>query len=120
MKRLRDGDNEGGTMIRFGLLFGMAGLALAVSACTQTAGGPPPGMTAGQASAYCNKLGWDYSEYVASGGGYNTSDDDGTQADINARLAIAQCHEGNSAAAIPVLQRELRRNKVPVPPPPAG
>lgn len=101
------------------LLARLAGLALlssVASACTQTAGGPPPGMTAQQAAAYCTKLSWTYGEYVASGMGDSTNDDDGTQADINARLAIAQCHEGDTAAAIPVLQRELRRNKVPVPP----
>jgi hypothetical protein len=94
----------------------LAGLAVVGAACTQTASGPPPGMTAAQAAAYCAKLSWAYGEYVASGMGDLTSDDDGTQADIGARLAIAQCHEGQTGAAIPVLQQELRRNKVPVPP----
>lgn len=97
-------------------LAGVAALMLTATACTQTASGPPPGMTADQAAAYCSKLSWAYGEYVASGMGDSTNDDDGTQADIDARLAIAQCHEGQTAAAIPVLQRELRRNKVPVPP----
>ncbi len=36
---------------------------------------------------------------------------EGTEADINVRVAIAQCQEGNTAAGIPVLQRELRNNK---------
>jgi hypothetical protein len=97
-------------------LAGLAALVLVAAACTQTAGGPPPGMTAAQATAYCSKLSWAYGEYVAGGMGDLTNDDDGTQADINARLAIAQCHEGQTGAAIPVLQQELRRNKVPVPP----
>lgn len=97
-------------------LAALAGLALVGAACTQTASGPPPGMTAAQAAAYCSKLSWAYGEYVASGMGDSTNDDDGTQADINARLAVAQCHEGQTGAAIPVLQQELRRNKVPVPP----
>lgn len=97
-------------------LGGLTGLVLVGAACTQTASGPPPGMTAAQATAYCSKLSWAYGEYVAGGMGDLTNDDDGTQADINARLAIAQCHEGQTGAAIPVLQQELRRNKVPVPP----
>lgn len=100
-------------MIRFA---GLVLLPLLVAACTQTASGPPPGMTAAQAAAYCTKLSWAYGEYVASGLGDSAGDNDDTDADINARLAIAQCHEGQTGAAIPVLQQELRRNKVPVPP----
>ena len=97
-------------------LAGLALLPLLAAACTQTAGGPPPGMTAAQASAYCTKLSWSYGEYVASGLGDSSGGDTSSDADINARLAIAQCHDGDTAAAIPVLQQELRRNKVPVPP----
>ncbi|MBL0900928.1 MAG: hypothetical protein IBJ17_19825, partial [Reyranella sp.] len=41
----------------------------------------------------------------------------GGQPDIDARVAIAQCQDGNYAAGIPTLQRELRNNKVPVPAP---
>ena len=41
----------------------------------------------------------------------------GGQSDIDARVAVAQCQDGNTAAGIPVLQRELRNNKVEVPPP---
>lgn len=100
-------------MVRLG---GLVLLPLMAAACTQTAGGPPPGMTVAQAAAYCSKLSWAYGEYVASGLGDTAGDDDNTNADINARLAIAQCHEGQTGAAIPVLQQELRRNKVPVPP----
>ncbi|WP_428683706.1 hypothetical protein [Reyranella sp.] len=97
-------------------LSGLMLLPLLAAACTQTAGGPPPGMTAAQAAAYCTKLSWAYGEYVASGMGDSAGDNDDTNADINARVAIAQCHEGQTGAAIPVLQQELRRNKVPVPP----
>lgn len=100
-------------LIRFA---GLVLLPLLAAACTQTASGPPPGMTAAQAAAYCTKLSWAYGEYVASGLGDSAGDNDDTDADINARLAIAQCHEGQTGAAIPVLQQELRRNKVPVPP----
>lgn len=97
-------------------LAGLIFLPLLAAACTQTASGPPPGMTAAQAASYCSKLSWAYGEYVASGLGDSAGDNDDTDADINARLAIAQCHEGQTGAAIPVLQQELRRNKVPVPP----
>jgi len=97
-------------------LSGLMLLPLLAAACTQTAAGPPPGMTATQAAAYCTKLSWAYGEYVASGMGDSAGDNDDTNADINARVAIAQCHEGQTGAAIPVLQQELRRNKVPVPP----
>ncbi|HQS18035.1 hypothetical protein [Reyranella sp.] len=89
-----------------------------MAACTQTAGGPPPGMTAAQGAAYCAKLTTVYGEYVAglptSMGGVGRG---GGQSDIDARVAIAQCQDGNTAAGIPVLQRELRDNKVPVPSP---
>lgn len=95
---------------------GLILLPLLAAACTQTASGPPPGMTAAQAAAYCTKLSWAYGEYVASGMGDSAGDHDNTDADITARVAIAQCHEGQTGAAIPVLQQELRRNKVPVPP----
>lgn len=105
-------------------LAGIVGLMvapLALAACTQTAqgpGGPPRGMTAAQGAAYCSKLTTLYSEYV---GGVSTAmggvGREGTEADINVRVAIAQCQEGNTAAGIPVLQRELRNNKVDVPPP---
>ena len=94
-------------------LAGLILLPLLAAACTQTASSPPPGMTAAQAAAYSTKLSWAYGEYVASGMGDSAGD---TDADINARVAIAQCQEGQTGAAIPVLQQELRRNKVPVPP----
>lgn len=104
------------TLLHMTRFVGLAVVPLLAAACTQTASGPPPGMTAAQAAAYCSKLSWAYGEYVASGMGDSAGDNDDTDADINARLAIAQCHEGQTGAAIPVLQRELRRNKVPVPP----
>lgn len=100
----------------FARLAGLSLLPLLAAACTQTASGPPPGMTAAQAASYCTKLSWAYGEYVAGGLGDSSAGDTSSDADINARLAIAQCHEGDTGAAIPVLQQELRRNKVPVPP----
>lgn len=98
---------------------------LAIGACTQTAGtpppGPPPGMTVAQANAYCYKLSQTYIEYVGSvGGALGGNAPGGAPADIDARVAIAQCQDGSTGAAIPVLQRKLRDNKVDVPPPPAA
>lgn len=105
-------------MAKLTSILGVMAVPLALAACTQTAGGPPPGMTAAQGAAYCTKLTTTYSEYVAgvssSMGGVGRG---GGQSDINARVAIAQCQDGNTAAGIPVLQRELRDNKVDVPPP---
>ncbi len=102
------------------ILVGAAG-SLIVAACTQTAGSPPVGMTAAQGMAYCTQLATLYSIYVG-----DTGEDLGTTysgdepADIRARVAIAECEEGNTAKGIPTLQNRLRDARVAVPPPPAG
>lgn len=105
-------------MAKLAAVPGLVVAALGLAACTQTAGGTPPGMTTAQAAAYCAKLTTTYSEYVAgvstAMGGVGVG---GAQPDIDARVAIAQCQDGNYAAGIPTLQQELRRNKVPVPAP---
>jgi hypothetical protein len=81
----------------------------------------PPGMTAAQAGAYCGRLARMYGEYVASVGGYlGGIPAGGEPADLDARVAIANCQDGNYAAAIPVLQEKLRDARVTVPPPPIG
>jgi hypothetical protein len=36
--------------------------------------------------------------------------------DTDTPVAIAQCQEGNRAPAIPVLEKKLRDNRIPVPP----
>jgi hypothetical protein len=108
-----------------------AALALATGACTPTTtaptttaprtGGPPPNLSAPQAAAYCNTLAQTYAEYVGTiGAGLGGTFSGGERADIDARVAIAQCQQGNTAAGIPVLQQKLRDAKVPVPPPPEG
>lgn len=107
--------------------------ALSAMACTQTGQGggmagsgsqptvPPPGMTAAQGAAYCTKLGQTYAEYVGSVGGYLGGDFLGGEgADLDARVAIANCQDGNYAAGIPVLQEKLRDARVTVPPPPTA
>lgn len=104
--------------------------ALAAAACTQTGQGggmagsgsqpttSPSGMTPAQAGAYCSKLGQTYAEYVGSVGGYLGGNFRGGEAaDLDARVAIANCQDGNYASGIPVLQQKLRDAKVTVPPP---
>jgi len=119
-------------MAKLGGLIGIA-VALVAAACTQTGQGggmagsgaqpaaSPPGLTTAQAAAYCSKLGQTYAEYVGSVGGYLGGDfRGGAPADLDARVAIANCQDGNYAAGIPVLQEKLRDARVTVPPPPVG
>jgi len=107
--------------------------ALAAAACTTTGQGGgtagsgmqaavlPPGMTPAQGAAYCSTLAQTYGEYVGSYGGYLGGDSRGGEAaDLDARVAIANCQDGNYAAGIPVLQQKLRDARVTVPPPPVG
>jgi hypothetical protein len=93
---------------------------LVAVACTTTGSGPstPPGMQPAQAAAYCTKLTQTYTEYVGSvtgalGGTYSG----GEAADLDARVAIAQCQDGAYAPAISTLQQQLRDARVPVPSP---
>ena len=111
--------------------FVLATLAvLAVAACTTTGQGggisgsgmqasvPPPGMSAAQGAAYCSKLAQAYGEYVGTFGGYLGGDARGGEAaDLDARVAIANCQDGNYASGIPVLEQKLRVARVNVPPP---
>src|ERR1044072_6988109 len=105
------------------VLSGLA--ALGLSACQTGQGGGaasvhagPPGMTAAQGAAYCCKLSQACGEYVGTFGGYlGGYSRGGEAADLDARVAIANCQDGNYAAGIPVLQEKLRDAKVTVPPP---
>jgi hypothetical protein len=123
-------------MSKLGGLSLLAFVSLAAAACTTTTGGgqgggyagsgvqaavPPPGMTAAQGAAYCSKLSQTYAEYVGTVGGYLGGATSGGQAaDLDARVAIAQCQDGNYASGIPVLQQKLRDARVTVPPPPTA
>lgn len=92
-------------------------VAAIVGACTQTAT-PPLGMTPAQGLAYCTTLATLYSEYVGdTGDDLGTTYSGGEEADLRARVAIAQCEDGNTAAGIPTLQHRLRAARVTVPPP---
>lgn len=78
-------------------------------------------MTAAQAAAYCSQLARTYDQYVGSiGAGLGGFANTGPSADIDTKVAIAGCQEGNYAAGIPVLQQKLRDARVAVPPPPSG
>ena len=108
--------------------------ALAAGACTTTSGQgggyagsglqtavAPAGMTPAQGAAYCSTLAQTYAEYVGSvpawlGGNFGG----GEGSDLDARVAIAQCQDGNYAGGIPTLQQKLRDARVAVPPPPVG
>jgi hypothetical protein len=59
-------------------------------------------------SAYCQSL----VKALSMGGDARGS----LMVDTDAAVAIAQCQEGNPAPAIPVLQKKLRDNRIPVPP----
>jgi hypothetical protein len=120
-------------MAKLGGLVLSALAAVGLSACQTTGQGggtagsgvqaavAPPGMTAAQGAAYCSKLAQTYGEYVGSFGGYLGGDSRGGEAaDLDARVAIANCQDGNYASGIPVLQQKLRDARVTVPPPPTG
>ena len=113
------------------MVFGVAA-GLMATACNSPAGqgggqsgsglqrpAVPPGMTAAQAAAYCTRLARTYDEFVGSIGpalGGNATG--GQPADLDTKVAIASCQDGNYAAGIPVLQQKLRDARVAVPPPP--
>ena len=117
----------------------LAGAAVAVTlavlaaagACTTTGQGggfagsglqaavPPPGMTPDQGAAYCATLAQTYAEYVGSVPGWLGGNFSGGEAaDLGARVAIAQCQDGDYAGGIPTLQQKHRDARVAVPPPP--
>jgi hypothetical protein len=111
---------------------GIGLMALIAAGCTNAAGQgggqagsglqapiPPPGLTADQAGAYCSQLAQLYGQYVGSVGGYLGGVTTGGEgADLDTRVAIANCQDGNYASGIPVLQEKLRDARVTVPPPP--
>ena len=64
----------------------------------------------GNDEAYCQALSAKYQTFVNNMGGH--SNDRGA---LDAQVAISQCNQGNAAAAIPVLERELNNNKIALP-----
>ena len=97
-------------------------MALFLAAAAAMALGPGCSRTGGPATApgdlaYCQKLVDLYTTYVGSvGGALGGNVTRGSPADLGAMVAIAQCQEGNTAPAIPVLEQKLRNARVSVPP----
>ena len=82
----------------------------------------PPGMSAAQGAAYCSKLAQTLRRVcrLATAAISAATSRGGEAADLDARVAIANCQDGNYASGIPVLQEKLRDAKVTVPPPPTA
>ena len=96
-----------------------ASALLLAGACTTTGSAPVKPAQPGDL-AYCQQLVTQYTTYVGSvGGTLGGSSDRGAPADLDAKVAIAQCQEGNTGPAIPVLEQKLRDAKVAVPARPA-
>jgi hypothetical protein len=99
------------------VLFAAIGPLIA-SACAATSGSPQVVAAASPADAtYCQSLVNLYTTYAGNvGGSLGGNTRGGPPADLDAKVAIAQCQEGNPEPAIPVLQRKLRDNRIAVPP----
>ena len=63
--------------------------------------------------AYCRALSNVYVRYI--GHDWQYGDKQLLQANNDAQVAVAQCEQGNAAPAIPVLERELVKNKFTLP-----
>jgi len=103
------------------VLFVAAKISVLAAACTATTGSPAPARPAERGDlAYCQRLVTQYTTYVGSvGGTLGGTSDRGAPADLDAKVAIAQCQEGNPRPAIPVLEQKLRDARVAVPSRPA-
>jgi hypothetical protein len=91
---------------------------LIAGACTASHGGTQSAMAARPAdAAYCQSLVNLYTTYAGTvGGSLGGNTRGGPPADLDAKVAIAQCQEGNPEPAIPVLEQKLRDNRIVVPP----
>ncbi len=89
------------------------GAKLIAAACLSLLPAVSSAQTAGGDLAYCRALSDVYVRYV--GHDWQYGDRQRRQANNDAQVAVAQCEQGNAAAAIPVLERELIRNKFSLP-----
>ena len=89
------------------------GARLIAAACLSLLPAVSSAQTAGGDLAYCRALSDVYVRYV--GHDWQYGDRQRRQANNDAQVAVAQCEQGNAAAAIPVLERELIRNKFSLP-----
>ncbi|CAN5516464.1 hypothetical protein BH10PSE6_BH10PSE6_32980 [soil metagenome] len=82
------------------------------------AGALLPAMAIAQSSpadlAYCNRLADSYYRYI--GRSESSPIDDVRRGSLDTQVAAAQCREGKTAQAIPVLERVLRNNGFTLPP----
>jgi hypothetical protein len=93
---------------------------LIATACTATNGSTQVVTAASPAdAAYCQSLVNLYTTYAGNvGGSLGGNTRGGPPADLDDKVAIAQCQEGNPEPAIPVLEQKLRDNRIAVPPRP--
>ena len=106
-------------MNKFTVFFVAATMPVLAAGCTATGSDRTTSMTAVQprGAAYCQALIDKYTTYVGSvGGSLGGTADRGIKADLDAKVAISQCQEGNTGPAIPVLEQKLRDAGVAVPP----
>jgi hypothetical protein len=89
------------------------GAKLIAGACLSLLPAVSSAQTTGGDLAYCRALSDVYVRYV--GHDWQYGDRQRRQANNDAQVAVAQCEQGNAAAAIPVLERELIRNKFSLP-----
>jgi len=66
----------------------------------------------GNDASYCRALAEKYETYVNN----MTSGRSPQQDSVDGRVALEQCKKGDSAAAIPVLEKKLRNAKIDLPP----
>ena len=71
---------------------------------------PVAAFAQGNDAAYCRALSAKYEAFLVNMQGH--SEDAGN---IEGRYAVEQCKQGNPAAAIPILERELNNNKITLP-----
>jgi hypothetical protein len=77
-----------------------------------------PAISSAQSSsgdlAYCRALSQIYVRYI--GHDWQYGDRQMLIANNDAQVAVAKCEQGDAATAIPILERELRKNKFTLPP----
>jgi hypothetical protein len=86
-------------------------MALAVGLALPIAAAAQPGIRADR--DYCAALSEKYVRYV--GHSEATSRRLGPRGSLDGQVAVAQCQQGNAAAAIPVLERMLTNAKINLP-----
>jgi hypothetical protein len=71
---------------------------------------PVAAFAQGNDAAYCKALSAKYEAFVDNMRGHSND-----RGGLAGQLAVEQCRQGNTAAAIPVLERELNNNRIDLP-----